>query len=129
MEQKLPTNLKELNQCPQYNREVTALKHLTAVSCSSAPKYIADFQFDKDNPWIKNGYFCFVVMSWIPGKPPSEVWPKVPRSPPNDQVLRIWRAFEAALMQVLSLPSGVTLEFLNILVPSYIITLADILTI
>ena len=98
IEQKLPPNLEELNDCPQYDREVKALKHLTAVNCSSAPKCIADSRIDEDNPWVKNGYLCFVVMSRVPGRPMSEVWAEVPHSPPNDQVLRIWRAFEAAFL-------------------------------
>ena len=98
IEQELPPNVEEPNDCLEYDREVTTLKHLTAVNCSSAPKYIADFRLDEDNPWVKSGYLWFVVMSRVPGRSMSEVWREVPRSPPNDQVLRIWRAFEVALL-------------------------------
>lgn len=98
IEQKLPPNLAELNECSQYEAEVEVLRHLTAGGCSSAPKYLADFRLDKDNPWVKNGFLCFVVMSRVPGRPMSKVWPEAPRSPPNNDVLRIWSAFKAALL-------------------------------
>lgn len=82
----------------QYDRELEVLKHLTSAKCSSAPEYIANFQFDEENPWVDNGFLRFVVMSRVPGRPLSEVWPDSPRSPPSDGVLRIWQAFKIALL-------------------------------
>ena len=90
--------LEKLKQCYQYDREVAVLKHLTSVNCSSAPKYIADFQLDENNPWIENGFVRFVVMSRLPGRPMSKVWPNPPSSPPNNETLRIWKAFRVALV-------------------------------
>ena len=96
IEEELPGDIH--SECFQYDREVKALKHLTAANCSSAPKYIADLRLDEKNPWVKNGFFCFVVMTRVPGRPMSDVWPTAPRSPPDQIMVRVWEAFKDALL-------------------------------
>ncbi len=90
-----------LNNCIQYKREHETLAYLTESGCSSVPRYIANFEQNEANPWVRGGFLCFVVMSKLPGISVEEIW-KAPT--PTEQQLRerrqIQHAFKEALMCV-----------------------------
>lgn len=63
-----------LNECLLYQREFRMLDYLTKSNCSSTPRYIASFQRNEVNPWIRDGFLCFVVMEKVPGRRVSDIW-------------------------------------------------------
>ena len=90
-----------LNNCIQYTREHETLAHLTKFSCSSTPRYIANFEQNKANPWVRGGFLCFVVMSKVPGISVAEIWKE--RNPTEHQLRerrQIQNAFKKALVCV-----------------------------
>ena len=87
------------NECHQYETEFARLVHLTQRKCSSTPEHLTHFRRDEVNPWVKEGYLCFVVMRKVPGSTVSGIWGSETVSPEqSDEQGRIQEAFKEALL-------------------------------
>jgi hypothetical protein len=88
-----------MNECYQYEREFQMLKYFTEEKCSSTPQHIANFQRNGVNPWAKNGFLCFVVMTRVPGRNVFDIWSFDPATKDQrDEQHQIQQAFKKALV-------------------------------
>jgi hypothetical protein len=88
-----------INRCAQYEQEVFTLEHLTQSKCPSTPKHIDDFRREQANPWVKDGFLCFVVMTKLPGIRVRDIWEFDPETKEQRvEQQRIQRAFKDALL-------------------------------
>ena len=95
----LVVNGTSVNECWPYVQEYETLKHLTESNCSSAPRHIAHFRCDQNNPWVQGGFLCFVVMTEVPGMNVAKIWDYIPRTAEKrHEQTRIQEAFKKALV-------------------------------
>ena len=86
------------NECFPYQREFRMLEYLTESNCSSTPRYITNFQRNEVNPWIRDGFLCFVVMEKAPGRKVSDIWEYDPAENQRQEQHQIQEAFKKALL-------------------------------
>lgn len=88
----------DLNDCRPYHQEFRTLEYLTKSNCSSTPRHIANSQRNEVNPWIRNGFVCFVIMEKVPGRKVSDIWRYDPTEDQWKEQRRILEAFKRALL-------------------------------
>lgn len=82
-----------MNVCRGYEAEYDSLEWLSLQGCLSTPKFIANFESHKDNPWVYNGFLYFVVMTKLPGKTVAAIWNEHV-TPSQEEQRRVREAFK-----------------------------------